>query len=228
MRILSVEFAGAIGAPGGPPPAEPLPQIAFAGRSNVGKSSLINRVLGRTRTQMARVSARPGKTREINFYRVRARAETDAEGAEDFAFHLVDLPGYGYARVPDEVRAAWGETIDHYLAQSPHLRGVVQLVDARHEPTRDDRRMMEFLGATGSPVLVVATKMDKLSRSRRAEHLERVVRTLGADEDQVLGFSSLSGEGREDLLESLHALLAEQGSTEPSTIVGRTEAEEAS
>lgn len=205
MRILSVEFDGAIGAPGGPPPADPLPQVAFAGRSNVGKSSLINRLLGRTRTQMARVSGRPGKTREINFYRVRGRLDED--GADDVVFHLVDLPGYGYARVPVEVRERWGRTIDRYLGESDRLRGVVQLVDARHEPTDDDRTMIEFLAARGTPVLVVATKIDKLNRGARAASLARVRRTLGVDADQVLAFSSVSGEGREELLASLAELV---------------------
>ncbi len=205
MKILSVDFDGAIGAPGGPPPDESLPQVAFAGRSNVGKSSLINRVLGRTRTQMARVSGRPGKTREINFYRVRGRL--DRAGQSDVAFHLVDLPGYGYAKVPDELRERWGRTIERYLGESDRLRGVVQLVDARHEPTADDRAMTEFLAALGHPVLVVATKIDKLKRGAWAASLARVRRTLGVDADQVLAFSSVSGEGRDDLLASLAELV---------------------
>ena len=214
MRILSVEFDGAIGAPGGAPPADPLPQVAFAGRSNVGKSSLINRILGRTRTQMARVSARPGKTREVNFYRVRARPEeptvaggASAEAAGDLLFHLVDLPGYGFARAPEEVREAWGRTIDHYLAGSGRLRGVVQLVDARHGPKPDDRRMMEFLAATGLPVLVAATKTDKLRPGARAASVAQVVRALDVDEEQVLPFSSRTGEGREELLAALEQLI---------------------
>lgn len=206
MRILSVDFAGAIGAPGGAAPAEALPQIAFAGRSNVGKSSLINRMLGRTRTQMARVSARPGKTREINFYRVRGRLDDQSEGGE-VAFHLVDLPGYGFARVPESVRASWGEMIDRYLAESGRLRGVVHLVDARHEPKSDDRRLTDFLAATGIPVLVVATKIDKLRRGERTRNLARIVGGLGVDEEQVLPFSALSGEGRDELLAALDHLI---------------------
>jgi len=206
VRILSVDFDGAIGAPGGASPSDPLPQVAFAGRSNVGKSSLINRLLGRTRTQMARVSGRPGKTREINFYRVRGRLEQDGE-TSDVVFHLVDLPGYGYAKVPDEVRETWGLTIDRFLGESDRLRGVVQLVDARREPTADDRRMMEFLAALGTPVLVVATKMDKVKKSARGESIARVVRSLAVDAEQVLAFSSVSGDGRADLLASLALLI---------------------
>jgi GTP-binding protein len=211
MRILSVEFDGAIGAPGGPQPPDPLPQVAFAGRSNVGKSSLINRLLGRTRTQMARVSGRPGKTREINFYRVRARP--DDEGAEDLVFHLVDLPGYGFARVPEAVREAWGETIDRYLADSDRIRGVVQLVDARHAPKPDDRRMVEFLASTGVPVLVVATKVDKLRPAARPASVAEAVRALGVDEEQVLAFSAHTGEGREELLAALEDLIGPDGTS---------------
>ncbi|MEN8374514.1 MAG: ribosome biogenesis GTP-binding protein YihA/YsxC [Gemmatimonadota bacterium] len=207
MRILSVEFDGAIAATGGAAPSEPLSQVAFAGRSNVGKSSLINRLLGRTRTQMARVSARPGKTREINFYRVRA-LDDEPDGERAIAFHLVDLPGFGYAKVPDAVREAWGEAIDRYLGGSRLLRGVIQLVDARRPPTADDRRMTEFLGAIGVPVLVVATKMDKIPRASRKDAEQAAARVLGVDEEQVLGFSSVTGEGREELLATLAHLLA--------------------
>ena len=210
MRILSVDFAGAIGAPGGPAPAEALPEIAFAGRSNVGKSSLINRLLGRTRTQMARVSARPGKTREINFYRVRARLDDQGEDGE-VAFHLVDLPGYGFARVPESVRESWGRMIDRYLGESGRLRGVVHLVDARHGPKPDDRRLIDFLAATGIPVLVVATKVDKVRRSERDRNLARVVGILGVDGEQVLPFSAHSGEGRDELLAALDHLIDGEG-----------------
>src|SRR5690606_24116188 len=121
-----------------------LLQIAFSGRSNVGKSSLINRLLGRTRTPIARVSATPGKTQEINFFHVRS-------DAGDFA--LVDLPGYGYARAPEALREKWREIIDRYLKESEALQGVVQLVDIRHGPTPDDHRAIDFLAQMGRPVL---------------------------------------------------------------------------
>src|SRR5687767_13800424 len=151
MRIKSVEFAGAIGQLGQaqPEPVSGLRQVAFAGRSNVGKSSLINRLLGRTRTPIARVSQTPGKTQEINFFHVRS-------DMGDFA--LVDLPGYGFATAPAEVRERWKGLINEFLPGSPELRGVVQLIDIRRGPTPDDLRAIDYLGEIGVPVLFVLTK----------------------------------------------------------------------
>lgn len=207
MKIRTVEFAGAVASPGGPIPGS-LPQIAFAGRSNVGKSSLINRLLGRTRTPVARVSGRPGKTQEVNFYRVDAFSEDD--GAE-LDFFLVDLPGYGYARVPKELRGAWKPLIEGYLQRSTELRGVVQLIDARHTPTPEDRTMVEFLAGLGTPTLVVLTKVDKLKRTERAERLQSAVSSLELDLEQVVPFSAQTGEGRDVLLSALEALLRDEG-----------------
>ncbi len=207
MIIKSVEFAGAIGAPGGKHPSGALPQIAVSGRSNVGKSSLINTLLGRTRTRVARVSATPGKTREINFFRV--RAGTEAGG--DIAFFLVDLPGYGYARVPVALRGAWRPLVEGYLGQSRHLRGVVQLLDIRHGPTPDDRKMLDYLAGLGAPTVFALTKADKLKRAERARQVERITRALGADAEQVVPVSTLSGEGRAELLEALEGLIVEGG-----------------
>ena len=203
VRILDVEFAGAVARPGGAAPA-PLPQVAFAGRSNVGKSSLINRLLGRTRTSIARVSAAPGKTREINFFRVRAVREPG--GAVEF--FLVDLPGYGFAKVPLHVRASWRPLIERYLEGSPELRGVVQLIDARHDPTADDRRMVEYLAALGVPVLIAATKIDKLGSSTRTARVRELADRLRVDLDQVVAFSARTGAGRDELLAGLESLLA--------------------
>lgn len=207
MIIQSVEFAGAIGAPGGKAPPGALPQVALAGRSNVGKSSLINRLLGRTRTAVARVSATPGKTREINFFRVRAKG---ASGRK-LEFFLVDLPGYGYARVPPELRARWKALIEGYLGTSRTLRGVVQLIDARHGPSKDDLRMIEYLASLETPTLFALTKVDKLGRAERAKQLAEVRKTLAADVDQVIPFSAHTGEGRDDLLGALEAVLVETG-----------------
>ncbi len=201
MIIKSVDFAGAIASPGGSVPA-PLPQVAFAGRSNVGKSSLINRLLGRTRSHVARVSTQPGKTREVNFFRVLAGRESG-----DLEFYLVDLPGYGYARVPARLRDAWRPLVESYLSDNRSLRGVVQLIDARHGPTQDDIQMITFLAHLGAPVLFVLTKVDKLSRSQRATRLPELARALAQDEEQILPFSALTGEGRESLLEALETLL---------------------
>ncbi|HEX7052111.1 MAG TPA: ribosome biogenesis GTP-binding protein YihA/YsxC [Longimicrobiales bacterium] len=206
MKIKSVEFAGAIGRPDQAPPGR-LPQVAFSGRSNVGKSSLINRVLGRTRTPLARVSATPGKTQEINFYRVRA----EAAGGHDIEFFLVDLPGYGYARAPQELRRRWKPLIEGYLTGSRELVGVVQLIDARHGPTATDREMLVFLASLGVPALFVLTKADKLSRGERARQAEKLARALEADPEQVVLFSSRTGEGREELLAALDGLLGKDG-----------------
>lgn len=201
MKIKTVEFAGAIARPGGPLPGT-LPQIAFSGRSNVGKSSLINRLLGRTRSKVARVSTTPGKTREINFFRVTAGLD-----GSDIDFFLVDLPGYGYARVPDHMRESWRPLVERYLRDNPDLMGIVQLVDARHGPTRDDLQMLEFLAALGAPTLLVLTKVDKLKRSQRARQLPEVAKRLQVPEDQVLTFSATTGEGRDLLLGAMTSLL---------------------
>ncbi len=209
MIIKSVEFAGAIGAPGGKHPPGALPQVAVSGRSNVGKSSLINTLLGRTRARVARVSATPGKTREVNFFRVRAGTER----GEEIAFFLVDLPGYGFARVPVELRGAWRPLVEGYLGRSRELRGVVQLLDIRHGPSPDDRAMLEYLASLGTPTVFVLTKADKLRRGERARQVERITRELGADAEQVVSVSTLSGEGREELLQALEGLIVDGGDT---------------
>jgi GTP-binding protein len=183
LKIRSVEFAGALARADGPRPApSQLPQVAFSGRSNVGKSSLINRVLGRTRTRIARVSSTPGKTQEINFYHVRAQLG-DGSVTE---FFLVDLPGYGYARVPSAVRRHWQPLIEGYLSATPELRGVVQLVDARHDPTADDRGMITYLASLGVPTVVALTKADKVKRAALDAQVRSVTQTLGLSRDQVV------------------------------------------
>lgn len=196
MKIRSVEYSGTIASPGGPAP-EPraLPQVAFSGRSNVGKSSLINVLLRRTRKKIARVSQTPGKTRALNFF--------DVNGE----FFLVDLPGYGYAKVPEAMRADWRRLMEWYLGESGMVSGVVHLVDARRPPTEDDRRMVEYLAALELPTLVVLTKMDKLKRSQRARALTAAETTLGVDREQLVPFSAKTGEGRDDLLAALGVLL---------------------
>ena len=202
MHIKSVEFAGAIAKINGKAPGS-FPQVAFSGRSNVGKSSLINRLLGRTRTAVARVSATPGKTQEINFYDVQAKA-TDGDAVR---FYLVDLPGYGYAKVPNSVRKEWRPLIEWYLGNTKLLKGVVQLIDARHEPVEADRTMVRYLADTGAPTLFVLTKVDKLTRAHRPTQIRSLLRELGIDPEQAIEFSAKTGEGREELLESVAALL---------------------
>ena len=200
MRIKSVDFAGAIGQIGqaAPESVAGLPQVAFAGRSNVGKSSLINRVLGRTRTPIARVSQNPGKTQEINFYHVRG-------DPKDFC--LVDLPGYGFARVPKAIRERWQPLINGYLTENGALAGVVQLIDMRHGPSREDMQAIQYLVDLQLPVLFVLTKADKLKATERQKAAAKIPARLGVDPDQVLAVSSHSGQGIEDLLGTIGELV---------------------
>jgi GTP-binding protein len=190
-RIGEVEFAGAIGRPGQSPPSN-LRQVAIAGRSNVGKSSLLNAVVGRKR--IARVSGTPGKTREINFYSI------------DDRFFLVDLPGYGFARAPESVREAWKKLIEAYLSDNERLLGLVLLLDARRGVQELDRQLLGYLEANDIPVLVVLTKIDKLNRSGQARALASVMKELELPADQVLATSARTGQGVETLQESLLAL----------------------
>ena len=194
MKVRTVEFAGSLFDTGAQVPGD-LPQVAFSGRSNVGKSSLINVLLRRTRKKLAHVSATPGKTRSLNFYLVNDR------------FFLVDLPGFGFAKASSRVRQSWKTLVEEYLVGEPKLQGVVHLVDARHDPTIIDLEMVEFLAARGLPTLVVLTKIDKLKRTARERTVATAVERLNIDEDQVLSCSSKTGEGREELLTALDDLI---------------------
>ncbi|HUQ20766.1 MAG TPA: ribosome biogenesis GTP-binding protein YihA/YsxC [Gemmatimonadaceae bacterium] len=166
-------------------PETSLPEIAFAGRSNVGKSSLLNRLVGRKK--LARVSRTPGRTREINFFKV------------NDLFILADLPGYGYARISKERKAEWRPLLEGYLAKTPQLAGVVHLLDIRREPSEDDMAMLDFLAELEMPTIVVLTKRDKISKSAAADRVSRVARQLQLDPDQMIPFSAVTGEGRDDL-----------------------------
>ncbi len=194
MKIRTVEYAGTVATPGGPIPGD-LPQVAFSGRSNVGKSSLINTLLRRHRSKLAHVSSTPGKTQALNFYRVNDH------------FFLLDLPGFGYARVPKKMRDSWKGLIEGYLQRPIDLRGVVHLVDARREPTAGDLQMLDFLAVLGVPTLVVLTKVDKLKRNERNRALATAAHRMRVDPEQIVPFSSKTGEGRELLLAALEDLL---------------------
>lgn len=198
MKIRTVEYAGTVAQANGPVPGD-LPQVAFSGRSNVGKSSLINTLLRRTRSKVARVSATPGKTQALNFYRVNDH------------FFLLDLPGFGYAKVPKTLRDQWKGLIEGYMRRPVDLRGVVHLVDSRRNPSDQDLQMLDFLAQLRTPTLVVLTKVDKLKRSERKKAFAKAADRLGVDPEQLLPFSSKTGEGREVLLAALDALLGPDG-----------------
>jgi GTP-binding protein len=194
LVIRSMEFIGPMATRDGwRPPAE-LPEVAFAGRSNVGKSSLLNRLL--RRKAFARVSNTPGRTREINFFKVNE------------SFVLADLPGYGYARISKARKAEWQPLIEGYLADSPMLRGVVLLLDVRHDPTDDDRTMLDFLAEVGVPTILATTKVDKLVASGIPKRIDELALLVGVDAEQIVPFSSKTGQGRDELARALEELLA--------------------
>jgi GTP-binding protein len=175
-------------------PGEPKPQIAFSGRSNVGKSSLINTLLGRK--FLARVSSSPGKTITINFYDV------------DKKLYLADLPGYGFAKRSPEDKKKWSALTDGYFTSNKNIDRValvVQLVDSRVGPTRDDEMMLEFLRASELPFVVVATKTDKLNATERKKNLEAIASHPLIDGEKVIPFSSLKGEGKDELWKTIIA-----------------------
>ncbi|MBQ1509593.1 MAG: YihA family ribosome biogenesis GTP-binding protein [Selenomonadaceae bacterium] len=173
-----------------------LPEIVFMGRSNVGKSSLINSL---TRVKnLARVSSQPGKTQTINFYEVGAKVLSEEERK---AFYLVDLPGYGYAKTGKERRKIWSKFIEEYLLEAKELRFVCQLIDIRHEPMASDVEMFQWLVGHNIPVLIVATKADKIGKNARQKQIAQIKKSLGVQELSVLPYSSLKNEGRSDLLD---------------------------
>ena len=178
-------------------PENTLPEIAFAGKSNVGKSSLINGIMNRK--SLARTSAQPGKTQTINFYNV------------NDAFYLVDLPGYGYARVSEEVKAKWGKMVERYLRQSRQLRAVFLLIDIRHEPSANDRQMYDWILSQGYHPIIIATKLDKLNRSQVPAAVKRVREGLKLEKGTVvLPFSALTKQGREEIYEVIEKLTAQE------------------
>ena len=190
MLVKTAEFITSATRPPHYPPGD-LPEIAVAGRSNVGKSSLINSLLHRN--GLAKVSKTPGKTRAVNLFRI---ATSDPGLA---AFYLVDLPGYGYAKVSKSIRAEWGPLIDSYVAQQPSLLTVILLVECR-VVTEQDRQTVAWLRSIGREPLVVATKVDKLRPSERVRTLRQTHRDLGLPEgQQLIPYSVVTGEGRDHL-----------------------------
>ena len=173
-----------------------MPQIAFAGRSNVGKSSVINRLLGRK--NFARVGAAPGKTIHINYFKI------------DDTFYLVDLPGYGYAKVSKSERDRWGKLMEDYFADPGLMTLGVMIVDSRHKPTADDCTMAQWYKDTGCPFVVVANKLDKLKKREIEPNLQRLRETLELDETvKVVPFSAEKGDGKQELLQIIFDSLEE-------------------
>lgn len=186
MKILSSEFVTSAVNPGGYPPGH-LPEVAFVGRSNVGKSSLINKLVNRR--GLARTSKTPGRTQLINFFLI------------NDAFMMVDLPGYGYAKVPEDVRAKWGKMVEGYLKDRKNLKGVFLLLDCRHTPTSQDKQMYNWLVHYGVPAAVVATKIDKLSNNQWAKQQSVIKKSLPlSPEHKMIPFSAETGRGKEELL----------------------------
>ena len=185
-------------------PEGDLPEVVFIGRSNVGKSSLINslsRVGG-----LARVSGTPGKTQTINFYELSAKIPTIEERR---SFFLVDLPGYGYAKTGQANRKVWAKFIEEYLLKSPRLQFVCQLIDIRHDQMKSDIEMFNWLVENNLPVLIIATKADKLSKNAVQKQVKQIKKVLGVPELDVLPYSSVKSEGRSDLLDVISTVLVE-------------------
>jgi GTP-binding protein len=193
--IRSLEFIGPMATAEGWRPTNELPEIAFAGRSNVGKSSLLNRLV--RRKAFARVSNTPGRTREINFFKVNG------------TFVLADLPGYGYAKISKTRKAEWLPLIEGYLRASMALRGVVQLLDSRHDPSPEDLQMLDFLADIGVPTVVVLTKIDKLRARDIPERIHAIAVALRLEDDQIIPFSAETNRGRDELAEALLSLVAQ-------------------
>ncbi|QAS54022.1 ribosome biogenesis GTP-binding protein YihA/YsxC [Halobacillus litoralis] len=165
-------------------PKAPIPEIALAGRSNVGKSSFINRMI--QRKNLARTSSKPGKTQTLNFYIINDK------------FHFVDVPGYGYAKVSKKERAKWGRMMEEYFAERDQIKATALIIDIRHKPTEDDKLMYDYLKHFELPVMVIATKMDKIKKGQRHKQVKMVREVLEMEEeDTLIPFSAETGEGKD-------------------------------
>ncbi len=175
-------------------PENQLMEIAFAGKSNVGKSSLINALMNRK--ALARTSSQPGKTQTINFYNINDE------------LYFVDLPGYGYAKVSQKEKEKWGKMIERYLRQSKMLKAVFLLIDIRHEPSANDRQMYEWIMSNGFRPIIIATKMDKINRSQLQKHIKMIRQGLGVDKETiVIPFSAQSKQGRDEIYELIDSMM---------------------
>lgn len=195
LVIRDLEFLGGMAVQGGWRPPESLPEVAFIGRSNVGKSSLLNLLV--RRKAFARVSRTPGRTQEVNFFQVN----------KDFI--LVDLPGYGYAKVSKTKRHSWQPLIEGYLRMTSQLRGIVLLLDIRRDPNDEDLAMLDYLAELEIPTLVVITKVDKLGTAARRERMQVILDAIEVDASQVIASSAHTGVGRDDLAGAVASLVSQ-------------------
>ncbi|MCM1103751.1 MAG: ribosome biogenesis GTP-binding protein YihA/YsxC [Clostridium sp.] len=196
MVIKSVELETVCGITSAIPKNR-FPEIAFAGKSNVGKSSLINALMNRK--AYARVSEKPGKTQTINFYLINRN------------LYYVDLPGYGYANVSQETKAKWGRMVENYLHRSKQLKAVFLLIDIRHEPSANDRQMYEWILSQGYHPVIIATKLDKINRSQVQKHLKMLRTGIGADAQTLLfPFSALNKQGRDEINAYIESLTSDE------------------
>ena len=182
-------------------PDNPYNEVAFAGKSNVGKSSLINALMNRK--SLARTSAQPGKTQTINFYNI------------NYAMYLVDLPGYGYAKASEEVKAKWGKMIENYLHTSKKLKAVFLLIDIRHDPSANDRMMYEWMVYQGFAPIIIATKLDKIKRSQTQKQVKAIREGLGVQPGTtIIPFSAETKQGRDEIWELIDSLVLPQEESE--------------
>jgi GTP-binding protein len=192
MIIRSAKFICSAVTPEHYPPAD-LPEVAFAGRSNVGKSSLINKILNRKK--LVRTSKTPGRTQLLNFFEINE------------IYRFVDLPGYGYAKVPAEVQKRWRPMVENYLTSRSNMRGMVLLLDIRREPSKEDLNLWHWLQTMSIEVVTVTTKVDKLSRNKRNKQIAAIAKTLGCKKEELIEFSAMTGEGRHEIWKELLRLL---------------------
>jgi len=192
MIIRSAKFVCSAVTPEQYPPDD-LPEVAFAGRSNVGKSSLINKILNRKK--LVRTSKTPGRTQLLNFFEINE------------LWRFVDLPGYGYAKVPVEVQKRWRPMVDNYLATRVNLRGMVWLLDIRREVSKEDLTLWDWLRSKQLTVVIVITKADKLSKNKRNKQAASIAKSLGMKARELIQFSAISGEGRDEIWQRLLRIL---------------------
>ena len=197
MKIKNVSLETVCGVTSSLPDSK-YPEFAFAGKSNVGKSSLINALMNRK--SLARTSAQPGKTQTINYYNINDE------------LYFVDLPGYGYAKVSKETKEKWGRMVEKYLRTSGQLKAVFLLIDIRHDPSANDKDMYDWIRANGYEPMIIATKLDKINRSQIQKNVKMIRDKLKAEKEvKIIPFSAISKQGREEIYETIDQILEDNG-----------------